>query len=697
METEVNDNHEQTTQERIADRFQETDSMKLCLSNIGKWVKKQEIMTFLDQNNVKYKNVQKTKDKMFGFVIFENLEEKEAARKVIETLEYKGKKLIVGEANPLQPKTNKRKYQSVEEEKTIAKKLCSEKEVENNNNINNDEEEFIESHNVIEATAPWANKPYEEQLSFKEKDMATVLTKSCRRLRKKYDKVLGLSIPLKEEQAKLEGPKVPKVPKVHIKPKRICHEYHETGSCKYGDKCKFVHVDPSVNVEEMLKKEEEEIKKKEEEEREKEKEIKQKLEEDNNNEEEGMNVSKDGRDWGGEYLQLFPSFLRPTSSLICPLESILPSPSLQGYRNKLEFTVGMNKENKRCVGFRVGLYKEGNITVESPYEVPFISAPILSLLHYIDDFITNSKLPVYDLVSATGFWRSILIRESKYTNTLLLSIKYKSKDQDAMLIQTELDEIKNHIITESNKENHTYKVTSLYYQDFSSVSAPRPDEKPQHIYGDLYLTEQLCGKFFHISPDAFFQVNSKAAEAMYNLVGDWCIPEGKTLLLDVCCGTGTIGLCLADKVDKVIGIEICESAVLDARENARENHAEETTEWIASPAEKVLSNLLKRPDISNYDNIIAIVDPPRGGLHRDVITALRRSPLVHSIIYISCNPTGTFIDNLCDLCIPPTRTYPGTPFKPIKSKPIDLFPYTTHCELVTYFERQTEADIEGRF
>lgn len=152
-------------------------------------------------------------------------------------------------------------------------------------------------------------------------------------------------------------------------------------------------------------------------------------------------------------------------------------------------------------------------------------------------------------------------------------------------------------------------------------------------------------------------------------------------------------------------MDIEASAIEDARLNAEANGIK-NCEFICSPAEKVMADLLKREDIRRltgcfisqieYDHIVVIVDPPRSGLHKDIIPACRKCTAITELIYVSCNPTGSFVENtgsLCvehfdfvvTLCCQPNRRLPGDPFVAIKSQPVDLFPFTEHCELMTLF------------
>ena len=86
-------------------------------------------------------------------------------------------------------------------------------------------------------------------------------------------------------------------------------------------------------------------------------------------------------------------------------------------------------------------------------------------------------------------------------------------------------------------------------------------------------------------------------------------------------------------------------------------------------------------------NLVAIVDPPRGGLHGSVLKALRSCQLIRRVVYVSCNPKGSFIDNAVTLCAPTSKAIKGKPFVPVRANPFDLFPHTPHTELLCIFER----------
>jgi tRNA (uracil-5-)-methyltransferase len=231
----------------------------------------------------------------------------------------------------------------------------------------------------------------------------------------------------------------------------------------------------------------------------------------------------------------------------------------------------------------------------------------------------------------------------------------------------------------------------------------------------MVICEHMCGLKFSLSHSAFFQVNTAAAELLYALAGEWASPNGKSLLLDVCCGTGTIGLTLANSVGKVVGLDIVEDAIRDAEKNSKLNDRT-NCEWIAGKAEDTLDVVLKKygEDVKTvagntneeegskdeheeerrqqqqkreflYDDVVAIVDPPRCGLHKKVLNALRMETRLRKIVYVSCNPES-MAQNCVELCALRTKNM-GPPFRPRKAAAVDLFPHTAHCEAVLVLER----------
>lgn len=250
-----------------------------------------------------------------------------------------------------------------------------------------------------------------------------------------------------------------------------------------------------------------------------------------------------------------------------------------------------------------------------------------------------------------------------------------------------------------DKETVTFKVTSIFFQEYNGLSHPTPNDPVQHVYGEKHILERLGKNTFQVSPGAFFQVTTVGAEVLYDEVAarvrEVTQNPADTLLLDVCCGTGTIGLhCMKEGVaGRVLGVDISEPAIEDAKANAvRNGYGDEgVTRFVASRAELVLAEELQKPDVKGKP-IVAVVDPAREGLHADVIRALRCNPEIRRLVYVSCNPTGSLTNDAASLCQLPTKKYKGLPFKPTLAQPVDMFPLTSHCELVITFDRMTEEE-----
>lgn len=205
----------------------------------------------------------------------------------------------------------------------------------------------------------------------------------------------------------------------------------------------------------------------------------------------------------------------------------------------------------------------------------------------------------------------------------------------------------------------------------------------------------MLGTRFRISPTSFFQVNTPAASVLYDLVRQWCGDlDANTTLFDVCCGTGTIGLCIGKnsaQLKEIVGLEIVEDAVLDARANATLNNITNARFLVGKAEDTIFKVVGEYPNIkkqSDSHKFIAVLDPPRGGVHGKVLKALRDCEAITRIIYVSCNP-NSLVNDASVLCRYPSKSSPGAPFVPVVARPVDLFPHTPHTELVMMFQRNT--------
>ncbi|KAI1290253.1 tRNA (uracil-5-)-methyltransferase -like protein A [Halotydeus destructor] len=373
---------------------------------------------------------------------------------------------------------------------------------------------------------------------------------------------------------------------------------------------------------------------------------------------------------------------KENDKMACVLCDIKSSPIVTGYRGKCEFSIGPDK----TVGFRVGQYKEGSVTVVRADECPIVSETMKNVCGLFEKYLKEvTTLEPYDNVNQTGYWKQVTVRATRDSQCMVMPVLHPQQlDQEQISKEKQL-------LTDFFTSQTLLSITSLYIQVYGRREQDSKEEVPcEFLYGKTHITEtmQVASKElkFRISPTAFFQTNASAAEVCYQTLCDLVEADGNTVILDICCGTGTIGLCLASKVKHVIGIELNSQAIEDAKQNATDNNIS-NVEYKQGRAESEVPPLVaKMQEKYGQVNIVAIIDPPRAGLNSNVMKALRSTPALKKLLYVSCEPR-TAKHNLVDLCRPPSKNYHGEPFVPTHAIPIDMFPHTKQCEVIFVYER----------
>jgi len=407
---------------------------------------------------------------------------------------------------------------------------------------------------------------------------------------------------------------------------------------------------------------------------------------------------------------------------VAPVSNIVRSPSTFGYRNKCEFSIGymtVKKENGSdigevvegvkeevvdqkiiSVGFRLASYKAGSVEIVglSSLEnisttLPHISPEMVLVVTKFEQLVRASGILPYCSLEREGNWRNIMIRTSRGTEPgdnkikqIMVVVVLDPMYMDYAKLTQLRSDLTQFFTTGSGSE---CGVTSLYlHLSPARKESGVPDPAPELLWGEATIQENLMGRRFSISPQAFFQVNTLAAEVLYKTVGDIADLTEKATLVDVCCGTGTIGICLAARAKNVVGVEIVAEAIRDARKNAL-NNGVTNCDFFTGKAEEILSNILR--DIDSKE-IVAVVDPPRAGLHPRALSAIRNTLTIKRLVYVSCDAKNA-MKNFVDLSRPPSKTAKGDPFLPVKVIPVDLFPHSRGFELVLLFERVAWGDI----
>ena len=394
-----------------------------------------------------------------------------------------------------------------------------------------------------------------------------------------------------------------------------------------------------------------------------------------------------------------------------------PGAARLNYRTKCEFTLGLPLQENPVplCGFNLGNYKSGGRYVSDPSKTIHVDPFAKVIVEWVNEFIRKSPLPVYDQDVQRGFWQVLTTRTHKTDQTMVI-MQVNPLGVSEEDISKSKQEFCEHMKQASDASNDK-KITTLLWQLCDKDHTGFIDETPEVLFGSGHIEEQLkClvdvaeGQEpptfkFRISPASFFQSNTITCDYLYKVIGDWVSKPGrpfadgkaprKRILLDLCCGTGTIGIVLSglEGINRVIGVEMCAPAIDDAKYNAELNGIAlgERLEYHCGKVEDALDAILERfKDTIQDTELVAILDPPRPGVHKRVIKAIRECPAITRLIYVSCNPRAAS-QNWTELCHPQPKSNKvkigGQPFDIVRAQAVDMFPQTEHCELVLEFAR----------
>lgn len=336
-------------------------------------------------------------------------------------------------------------------------------------------------------------------------------------------------------------------------------------------------------------------------------------------------------------------------------EPILPASLETRYRNKAQLPVS-DFDGKAKYGF---------FSPRSHRVIPFYDCLIQPEIfcRVADEVIAYHNamcLESYDEGTGRGLLRHIYIRQGYHSGELMLT-----------LVVTEKTDVYNALVNTLVDKFSQIKTVLLNINP-KNTNVILGDEEIT-LFGQGKICDTMCGNLISISSKSFYQINTPAAEGVYEIAKEYASLKGGETLLDLYCGAGTVGLSMADKVKKLIGVEIIPQAVENAKQNAKANGVE-NAEFICGDAGVVASKLAKR----NERPDVIVIDPPRKGCDSATLDAmLAMSP--ERVVYISCNPATAARDckYLCEN---------GYMLKRIR--PADMFPRTTHVETVALLIRE---------
>ena len=358
-------------------------------------------------------------------------------------------------------------------------------------------------------------------------------------------------------------------------------------------------------------------------------------------------------------------------------EGIKPSPIIEGYRNKMEFSFG---DSVKDGPLELGMHQKGSfynvITVDGCQIVDESYRIILS--HTRDYF---DGLTPYHKKKHTGYLRHLMVRKAVKTGEILIALVTASAVGGMTSTPTAEEEVKllsgwqDMLLGLELPVGHITGIIHIVNDTLSdTVQADRMDV----LYGRDYINEELLGLRFKISVFSFFQTNSLGAEVLYDTarsyIGDLSKgDEPSDTVYDLYSGTGTIAQLMAPVAKKVIGVEIVEEAVEAARENAATNGLD-NCEFIAGDVLAVLDGISEKPDF-------IILDPPRDGINPKALKKIIDYG-VDRLVYISCKPTSLARD---------LESFVIAGYEVEKAVCVDMFPFTQHVETVCLLSKLHEA------
>lgn len=371
--------------------------------------------------------------------------------------------------------------------------------------------------------------------------------------------------------------------------------------------------------------------------------------------------------------QVFDNLTRIGKVELPEFRPILGSEKTRFYRNKLEFTFSNKRwlteeevkqdvkyDQMNAVGFHIPGAFDKVLAIDKCWLQDDISNQIRNAVR---DYAYAHNFPFFDLRTQEGLLRNIMIRTSS-TGELMVVLQCKMTDDEC---HRKMEEILQFMA------DSFPQITSLMYVINNKCNDTIGDLDVEVFKGNDHIFEEMEGLRFKVGPKSFYQTNSEQAYNLYKVAREFAGLTGNELVYDLYTGTGTIANFVARQARKVVGIEYVPEAIEDAKVNSALNGIDNTL-FYAGDMKDILTNDFiaehGRPDV-------IITDPPRAGMHNDVIDVILAAE-PKRIVYVSCNPATQARD---------LQLLDGK-YKVTAVQPVDMFPHTHHVENVVQLERR---------
>jgi len=342
-----------------------------------------------------------------------------------------------------------------------------------------------------------------------------------------------------------------------------------------------------------------------------------------------------------------------------PLEPFQPSPMENRYRNKAQYPIGHNEAGKIQIGFYA---KRSHRIIDG--EGCMLHPPVFSeIAAAVREFLEKEKIVPYEEETGKGFARHLYLRIGQLSGEVMVCLvangRHFPQAEEFVLCMTQKFPMVSSIVLNVNRE----KGNSILGEE--SIT----------LWGRDTIRDVLAGVEVELSPRSFYQVNHDAAEKLYGIVKENAGLSGNETVLDLYCGAGTIGLSMADKCKKLIGVEIVREAVENAAENARRNRIQ-NAEFFCADAGMAAAKFAKEGIKAD----VIVLDPPRKGCSEDTLQAAAAIQ-PEKIVMVSCNPATLARD---------CKWLTGHGYQVVRVQGVDLFPRTCHVETVVLMSRVQE-------
>ena len=321
----------------------------------------------------------------------------------------------------------------------------------------------------------------------------------------------------------------------------------------------------------------------------------------------------------------------------------------RGYRNKVQFPVGKGGE--------IGFYRQRSHQVVDVARCLLHDPQMDGARRVVKNWMGEFSVPPYDEGRHAGLVRHLYLRANAQGGMLcVLVVNGKEVPHEKALVErlSALPGMEGVLLNVNTRRTNVVL-----------------GAENRLLWGKDHLEDTLCGVTFRLSPHSFYQVNHDQAQRLYERVGELAGLTGTETVLDLYCGTGTIGLTLAGRCRSLLGAEIVPAAIADAQENAQRNGIE-NARFVCADAAELAARLAQTGEKID----VAIVDPPRKGLSPQVVESLLRiAP--RRLVYVSCDP-ATLARDLKGL---------SGQYRLVSAEGFDLFPRTEHVETVCLLER----------